>query len=450
MANQTTSNHFIGQLIGTVVERGGNAVRETEAGTKILKEMYEQYKNVSSKQTQGRMFEIIETTKFNAAAANKGSELRAIMTEHLGMPHHEADIFIKNASGDVLRRIQAKSSESPAALATYIRNEKYKGMDRLVNSNHKDKVEGLMDQRINKNGVYTNQYKDAQKHLKGEIEHGNVKSGGTTYKEAKYAAENPSNYTRELEKRAVVTGARNAIVGGALVGGVVGMVAEGGRGIFTDEFSVKETLKNGAVSSARGAVISGCAYGMKYLGRNNPIFKGNVAASLASSAVTMTESTYRFLKGKVTTEEYIKEIGSTGVSCLSGIVMTAAGSVMFGPVGGAVAGTIAVMGMQQLYKVFLTAQNDLQLAREERVRAEELASVLIREIEEEQELLVAYYAEYRERLDSLTVLVEAAIQDYTLTSMAVQSISEKLDIKIEHENIDQFNDFMMSDEELIL
>ena len=228
------------------------------------------------------------------------------------------------------------------------------------------------------------------------------------------------------------------------------MVAEGGRGIFTDEFSVKETLKSGAVSSARGAVISGCAYGMKYLGRNNPIFKGNVAASLASSAVTMTESTYRFLKGKVTTEEYIKEIGSTGVSCLSGIVMTAAGSVMFGPVGGAVAGTIAVMGMQQLYKVFLTAQNDLQLAREERVRAEELASVLIREIEEEQELLVAYYAEYRERLDSLTVLVEAVIQDYTLTSMAVQSISEKLDIKIEHENIDQFNDFMMSDEELIL
>lgn len=448
--NKTTSNHIIGQLVSNVIENGGNAVRETEAGTAILKEMYEQYKNVSSDQTQGRMFEIIETTKFNTAAARKGSELRAIMTERLGMPHHEADIFIKDASGDVLRKVQAKSSKSPASLASYIRQDKYEGMDRLVNSNHKEKVKELMDKRIEKGGIYSQQYRDAQNHLKGELQHGDVKSGGTAYKEAKHAAENPNDYAKILERKSIVTGARDAVVGGALAGAMIGMVSEGGRDLFKGEFSVKKTMKAGVVHGSKGAIVSGVAYGFKYLGRNNPIFKGNIVASLASSAVTMTESTYRYLRGKISTEEYMKELGSTGVSCLSGIVMTAAGGALFGPVGAAVAGTVAVMGMQQLYKIFLVAQDDLQLARKERMKAEALAQVLINQIEEEQALLVAYYTEYRETLESLNVLVEAAIQDYTLTSIAIQSISEKLDFPMKYESLNDFDEFMMSDEELSL
>lgn len=447
---QEDINYIAGQIASQAVERHGNALIETVAGSEQLIKVAKQYMNCDSSFTQGRMFEIIETTKFNVNAAKVGSLLRAVTTEQLGMPHHEADIFIKNASGDVLREVQAKSGAKASHLANYIRNEKYSGMDRLVNIEHEQRVGELMDNRISKGGIFTEQYQDARANLKGQLEHEDISSGGTTYKETKYAAENVESYARQSNYAEVIAGAKSAMLSGALAGAFVGGTVNVASSIYNRDFSVKETGKAVANSASRGAVVSGVAYGLKYLCKDNPIMKGNVVSAMASSAVSMTEVTYKFITGKISTEEFVEQLGSNAVSCFSGIVMTAAGGMLFSPIGAAVAGTVSLMAMKQLYQVFTNVREDLSLAREARIKAETLSAILIEQLKEEEKLLVAYFDEYKGTLKNLRELVNIAIIDDRVSEQAIVSLATGLNIKIKYDTKEKFTAFMLSDEDLEL
>lgn len=450
VARKSDIDFIASQIVSETIERQGNALIETVAGNEQLIKVAKQYMNCASDKTQGRMFEIIEMTKFNANAAKAGSLLRAVTTDQLGMPHHEADIFIRNRNGDVLRAIQAKSSDKASNLARAVADPKYNGMDRLVNIEHEDKVNDLIEKRMNSNGIYAQDYKDAHGSIKGQLQHDQIKSGGTSYDDAKSAAENPESYAFEHNKSELISGAKSAMLGGALAGAFVGASANALQSGFKGEFSVKETGKAAANSAARGAVVSGVAYGLKYLGKNNVLMSGNVASTLASSAINMTELTYKYLKGHISVEEYVEGLGSNAVSCFSGIVMTAAGTVLFGPVGAALAGTVALIGMKQLYKVFKSAREDLQLAIEARQQAEALSNMLIKQVKEGERLLVAYYQEYEQTLKDLKGVVELAILDDSFTEEAIVSLAMNLNIEIEYEAFDDFETFMLSDEALKL
>ncbi|MFJ7407672.1 MULTISPECIES: hypothetical protein [unclassified Lysinibacillus] len=447
---QSDIDFIAGQVVSETVERQGNALIETVAGNEQLVKVAKQYINCASDKTQGRMFEIIESTKFNVNAAKAGSMLRAVTTDQLGMPHHEADIFIRNKSGDVLREVQAKSGNNPVALASYIKNKKYEGMDRLVNMEHKNRVSELMESRIDKQGIYAEDYRDAQKHLKGQLEYDGIKSGGTTHDEATHAAENPEAFASQMNRAEFISGVKNAMLSGALAGAFVGGTINTAQGLFKGEFCVKETGKGAANSAARGAVVSGVSYGLKYLGKNNAVMTGNVVTSLASSAVNMTELTYKFLTKKITTEAYVEGLGSNAVSCFSGIIMTAAGAALFGPIGAAIAGTVALIGIKQLYKVFINAREDLKLSKEARIQAEALSEIIIQQVKEEEALLISYYKEYEETFVKLKQLVDLAIIDDRLTEKAIISLVDGLNIKFKYERLDDFEAFMLSDEVLEL
>ena len=444
-ARQSDIDFIASQIVSETIERQGNAVIETVAGNEQLIKVAKQYMNCVSDKTQGRMFEIIEMTKFNANAAKAGNLLRAFTTDQLGMPHHEADIFIRNQNGDVLRAIQAKSSDKATNLARAVADSKYNGMDRLVNIEHEDKVNDLIEKRMNSNGIYAQEYREAHGSIKGQLQHDQIKSGGTSYAEAKSAAENPESYVFKKNTSEFISGAKNAMLGGALAGAFVGASANAVQNAFKGEFSVKETGVSAAYSAARGAVVSGVAYGLKYLGKNNVLMSGNVASTLASSAVNMTELTYKYLKGQISLEEYVEGLGSNAISCFSGIIMTAAGAMLFGPVGAAVAGTVALIGMKQLYKVFKSAREDLQLSKEARKQAETLSAIIIEQVKEEERLLVAYYQEYEQTLKDLKHIVELAILDDSLTEKAIVSLAMNLNVEFQYEKLDDFETFMLSD-----
>ncbi|WP_336990018.1 hypothetical protein ABXS71_02455 [Bacillus infantis] len=449
-ARQSDIDFIASQIVSETIERQGNALIETVAGNEQLIKVAKQYMNCASDKTQGRLFEIIEMTKFNSHAAKAGSLLRSVTTEQLGMPHHEADIFIRNQNGDVLREIQAKSSDKASNLARAVADSKYNGMDRLVNIEHEDKVNDLIEKRMNSNGIYAQDYREAHGSIKGQLQYDQIKSGGTSYAEAKNATENPESYAYKQNVSEFISGAKSAMLGGALAGAFVGASANAVHKGFNGEFSVKETGKAAANSAARGAVVSGVAYGLKYVGKNNVLVSGNVASALASSAVNITELTYKYLKGQISLEEYVEGLGSNAVSCFSGIVMTAAGAVLFGPVGAAVAGTVALIGMKQLYKVFKSAREDLQLAKEARQQAEALSIMLIKQVKEEERILVAYYQDYEQTLKGLKHVVELAILDDSLTEKAIVSLATNLNVEIEYETFDDFETFMLSDDVLKL
>lgn len=447
---QSEIDFIAGQVVAETVERQGNALIETVAGSEYLKKVAKQYINCASDKTQGRMFEIIESTKFNAAAAKAGSVLRAVTTDQLGEPHAAADMLIRNPNGDILKEIQAKSYKKASAAARAVADAKYNGMDRLVNKENEEKVNELIEKRMNSNGIYASDYKEAHGSITGQTEYGDIKSGGTTYEESTRAAENPETFAVEMKRAEFLSGAKTAILGGAMAGAFVGGTINAAQGAFKGEFCVKETGKAAANSAARGAVISGVSYGLKYLGKNNPVMSGNVVTAIASSAVTITELTYKFLTKKITTEEYVEGLGSNAVSCFSGIIMTAAGAALFGPIGAAVAGTVALIGMKQLHKVFTNAQADLRLAKEARLQAEVFSEALIKEIKQEETLLISYYQEYETTFVELKKLVDIAIIDDSLTEKAIVSLAEGLNVKFQYETLDEFEAFMLSDDVLEL
>lgn len=444
---QSEIDFIAGQVVSETIERQGNALIETVAGSERLQKVAEQYVNCASSYTQGRMFEIIEMTKFNAAAAKAGSLLRAVTTEQLGEPHAAADLLIRNANGDVLKEIQAKSYEKAAATTHAIAKPEYNGMDRLVNKENEDKVNKLIEKRMNTEGIYAQNYRDAHGSVKGQTEYGDgeIQSGGTTYKEALQAAEDPNGYTSAMNRTELFTGARNAMVGGALAGAFVGGTITAAQGAFNKEFSAKETGKAAANSAARGAVVSGVAYGLKYLGKNHPLMSGNIVTTLASAAISTTELGYQFLSGKLSTEELVEGLGSNALTCFSGIVMTAAGAALFGPIGAAVSATVALIGMKQLYSVFENAREDLQLTIEARQKAEELSAAMILEIKAEEELLISYYQEYETTFAELKRLVDVAILDDSMTKQAIVALAEGLSVGFEYETFEDFEEFMLSD-----
>lgn len=447
---QSDIDFIAGQVVSETVERQGNALIETVAGSEQLIKVAKQYINCASDKTQGRIFEIIETTKFNVTAAKAGSLLRAVTTDQLGEPHAAADILIRNPNGDILKEIQAKSYEKATETARAVAKSKYNGMDRLVNVENEDKVNELIEKRMNSNGIYAQDYKDAHGSIKGQTEYGDIKSGGTTYKDSTRAAENAESFSAEMKRVEFISGAKTAMLGGALAGAFIGGTIHAAQGVFKGEFCVKETGKATANSAARGAVISGVSYGLKFLGKNNPIMTGNVVTALASSAVNITELTYKFLSKKIPIEEYVEGLGSNAVSCFSGIVMTAAGAALFGPIGAAVAGTLALIGMRQLYSVFTNARADLKLAKEARLQAEVLSEVLIQQIKVEEEVLVSFYQEYETTFVELKRLVNFAIVEDSLTEKAIVSLAEGLNVNFKYGTLDEFEAFMLSDDELEL
>ncbi|KOY81133.1 hypothetical protein I6G82_03500 [Lysinibacillus macroides] len=447
---QTETDHITAQVVSETIEKQGSALIETVAGTKRLVAVAKQYINCASDQTQGRMFEIIETTKFNVNAAKAGSLLRVVTTDELGQPHAAADLLIRNPNGEVLKEIQAKSYRTAPTAARAIANPKYNGMDRLVNVEKAERVSELVEKRMNSQGIYAQDYKDAYGDITGETYYESISSGGTTYQEAMDAAENAETFAAKMNRTELITGIQSAMLSGALAGAFIGGTVSATQGYFKDNFCVKETGKAAANSAARGSVVAGISYGIKYLGKNNPIVNGNVAGALASSAVNMTELTYKFLTNKITVDEYVTGLGSNAVSCFSGVILTAAGAALFGPIGAAVAGTVGLIAMKQLYKVFEAVRGDVELAREARLQAEALSELLIAEIKAEEARLIAYYKEYSQTLQDLKTLVDLAVADSSFTEKAIVALADGLAIEFQYNTLEEFQDFMLSDDRLEL
>ena len=183
--------------------------------TKVAK----QYMNCSPTITQGRLFEIIEATKFNKDAALKGESLRAFTTDSLGDPHAAADIVVKN--GDtLLKEVQAKSSAKASRLARMVSSEKYGDMDRLVNSEKANRVKELVENAQIPQGIYAKDYEQAGPHIKGKLEANNITSGGTTYEEALKAANQPQAYALKEKIYTFAEGTFSSMMNGALAGHV--------------------------------------------------------------------------------------------------------------------------------------------------------------------------------------------------------------------------------------
>jgi len=166
------------------------ATREVFKQADLLKKTAEQYSKGISEIHQGRAFEILEVMKFNREAAKQGASVRALTTASDGKPTDPVDIVIVRGK-KILREFQAKSCDDAAKSLHALSDHKYGDMGRLLPKEQELKARQLAEQRISKGTLKTEDYKKTIKNLKGQLSHGNVGSGGTSWKESLDAFNSP-------------------------------------------------------------------------------------------------------------------------------------------------------------------------------------------------------------------------------------------------------------------
>lgn len=316
---------------------------------------------------KGKLFEFIESAKFDRNAARAGKTVRAHVTAAEGQTKSKVDIEIREGSRST-RRVQAKAWDEPENLAKQATNEDYKGMDVLV---PKDKAEAT-----NRNLAQ----KGKPREVVGELRSGGVGSGGTGSLELKLATGNRKLYRIAVEaeqvgREAVVTGA-NAAVGATLVAAALSTISNV-RAYSTGEKDRRTAIRNVAADSAksglRGFTSGAFSAVIRQTGRRTgmqALAKPNVASAIAAAVIEVGVTVYDFGKGEITAEEAAGRIGETGASAASGIYVGAAAGAIFGPAGAVVGSIVGYMAMSWVY------QSSLAILRQARLTEEEASRVI--------------------------------------------------------------------------
>jgi hypothetical protein len=373
-------------------------------GMDLFREAAKKHANVDINISQGNLFEYIEAAKFNMEAARKGfSNTKAVVTAADGAPHAAADMLIKK-NNTIVAEIQAKSSDSTAGATYMISDEKYRGMQKLVNSDKAEPVRDLATRRASMGTHKQEDYLDTAKNVTGETHYGEIRSGGTSYNEAKAAAENPELYAKQFEmnqfKQELMTTTTSAAVTGGVMGGAISVI-KNGFSLYNDEVDAiqagkniaKDTIKSGTRAGATGALGTSIRVGAQKADLV-ALGKGNVATSLAAGVIDCGVTIYSYAKGEISAEVAMERMGQTSFSTASSIFSGLVVGVAFGP------GIIATMGSvagymlaTHVYQNCIAIFKSAKLAEEEADRLVALLNESIEQMKQQRALFEQYVEE---------------------------------------------------------
>jgi hypothetical protein len=332
-------------------------------------------------------------------------------------------------------------------------------MQKVTNPENAERVRALAERRGSMAGsLNAEQHQDTARHVTGETHHENVRSGGTSYKEARQAAEQPGRYTAITELKQVgreaATEAGAAAVTGAVIGGAILAIRNGvavSNGEMTLEDAALQTAKDagkgavrGAATGAGGAVIRAGAEkaGLEVLAR------GNVATPIAAALIQSGVSVYRFAKGEITGEQLAEELGQAGTSTISSMYAGAAAGMVFGPVGAVVGSIAGYLLASSVYQSSLAILRNARLAEAEAARVEAVcreAVARMREQRAEFERLVEQQLQMRRQAFKACF---AAIDEGTKSGQPARAVAGLADMagifgrRLQCETFAEFDQFM--------
>ncbi len=411
---------------------------------------------------QGFLFEIIEATKFNVDAAKKRAIERASVLDN---NDKIIDIQIKRGN-KIIKDIQAKSSKG----VEYPKNEftkrtDYKDVDLLVNKENEIPLKKHFAKKEQATvGDSQKHHKNVKEKITGELKHGDVNSGGTTYAEAMEAAENPKLYAlknelKQFSQEAYKTGT-NAAIAGAITGGAVSTMKNfysvyKGDKSMTDAGAdiLKDTGKSAVKSGATGVLGTGIRVAGKKIG-SNILAKSNIATTCAASLIDIGISVYDYAKGDISGDKLIENIGATGVNTVSGVYYGMVGGIVLGPVG-AVVGSIAGYFLSNyIYQSGITLLKSAKLAEEETKKIVALCDASINEMNKQRfefENKIKEHLELRElQFDKLFDNIDKGLlkNDNVTTINALSDLSLMFGKELKLINFDDFDKFMRTDDKL--
>jgi len=332
---------------------------------------------------KGFLFEYVETAKFNRNAALSGSHARAeVAGGAKGGGHAPADIELIGSGAKKL--VQLKASDNPRWLADQAVKSKYDGMDVLVPKDKADPVNRILAE------------KGESRRVVGELQSGQVTSGGTDKSEVNRATSNPKSYRLAMEAKQIGVEAAQtaayAAMAAAIVGGALSTISNV-RAYLAGKTDARtaagNVAKDAAVASARGGGAGALGAVVRQFGPRvglRSLSKSNIATAIASALIEVGSTVYAFAKGKITAEEAAERIGENGCATASGIYLGAGAGAIFGPAG-AIAGSIAgYMAMSWAYQSSLALLRRAQLAEEEAARVVALCAEAAQAMEQQREV----------------------------------------------------------------
>lgn len=441
--------------------RSAAAVDETVQGMAQFRRVAFHLRRVPLEQRQGNLFEYIESAKYNRNAAFQGSRCRAHVNHANGSPHAVADIEIRRGT-QVVRQVQAKLCRRPAKTTHEISNPKYRGMQKLVARDQADRVRGLAGRRAATGTLKAEDYTDTVRNVTGELRADGVGSGGTSYEEAARAAKSPRLYAALTElnsvaREAAVTGGQ-AAAAGALVGGAVSLAQNAvaaSRGEISTRQAAVNVLQDGARAGVRGGATGGATVVIRYGAAKaglKVLAKSNVAAAVAAGAVDVAGIAYRFVRGEISVEEAVEQIGQNGASTLSGMYAGAAAGAVFGPAGVLVGSLVGYMVAAQVYQSCAAIIRDGRLADEESARALAVAEAACREMElrrvEFERNAEAALQDKRRQFSDCLASIEASLatEDAEETVQALARLASVLGHTLQHSTFEEFDRFMVAED----
>ncbi|QRG70272.1 hypothetical protein [Brevibacillus choshinensis] len=464
--NTAEDASFLGSQFGSYAARHeAEASRVAVDGMDSLRSMADSLRNVGVEQKQGNLFEIIEATKFNMDAASKGADIRAYVTALEGDPHAKADIVIRSG-GKILDEVQAKSSNDAARLTRMVSDEKYRGMQKLVSMEKADRVRELAENRANSGSIYSEDYRDTLRNVKGKLTYKELHSSGTSYEETIHATEHTAAYSSQLEseqfKKEIGVTSAQAAAASAVVGGAVSLIKNGiavSKGQASLEQAAKNTLKETGAAGMRGASTGAISAGIRTAAQKagiDALAKSNVATSIAAGVVDMGVTMLRYAKGEISSEQAVEKIGQTGVSTASSIYAGAAAGAVFGPVGAVVGSMAGYMIATGLYQSSLSILNEAKLAEEEAQRVMALCDAAASEMRSrraEFEAAMKQKLQYNDReFKKCFQLIDSglAADRFVDTIVALEGFAQVFGKELKLSHFGEFDSYMKQDKPLIL
>lgn len=462
---ENKANVVANQVSATLMNNMANASNEAYTGMDLLRSEGARMINVLVDKKQGNLFEIIERTKFNMDAAEKGFSMRAVTTAELGLPHDPADILIKDGSR-VLEKVQAKSSNSAASALFEMSKEKYAGMQRLFNLDKVDKANELAQQRIKSGTLKAADYAETMKKSTGKLNYGEVSSSGTTYDEAVSAAENYKNYADHFEieqfKKEFSSSIKTSATMSSVVGGGISIL-KNSIAYSKNEIDGDELVGNVVLDTTKAALKGGVTGGVSTTIRtvaqksgNLALAKTNVATSIATGVIDVGITVVSYIRGEIDSEQAMVQVGEKGFTTMSSVYSGMAAGAVFGPGGALVGSLVGYMMASNVYQTCIDTFKYAKLREEEAYRLIRLYEESIELMKSERESFERYIAERLSRNEkqfkSMLFEIETGFKndDFGNVIMSMSNLANYFGKELKYIEFKDFDQAMKSNQPLIL
>lgn len=230
------------------------------------------------------------------------------------------------------------------------------------------------------------------------------------------------------------------------------------NGEMTPEEAAKEVALESAKSAGRGYLTGQANTAVGAMFKNSSkeflrnLGKSNAPAMLVSFAGSSFQIMNDYFDGKISDKECFNSLAKSGAGVVGTFKAGAWGAALGGPIGAVVASTVAGVTINAVYDYAVQQLEAPGLAHQERLRIEAECNEIHREMEHYRTVFRENYIKNTEEMKQIfgnsirTMCIAMDMNDADAFIGGANTITKSLGGKVQFNNVDEFEDFLDSDD----